>query len=355
MRRRLPPVPLAALLLVLLAVLLFLSLRSGPLGTLGAMDVLRGVLAVAGLGEPLEPGLQGPVRLRLFDALTAAGVGAALALSGGLLQGLFRNGLASPSMIGVTAGAALGAAVAIVLIGGYGPGLFVEQGAGFAPVVVTVAGFGGALGVGFLVLALGSSGGRVSVPTLLLVGIAVNTCVAGAIAAIQSLTLGDDHIVRAIMSWTFGTLDDRSPYHALLVWSGVSVAFLMLPFVAVELDLFAGGEHDAEALGVRVGRVKLLTLLGASLAAASAVAVAGQIAFVGLIVPHLVRLLAGPAHRALLPLSLLGGAAFLMAADLLQGLLFAGTNLQPGVLMSLVGGPFFLALLLRNRRAVTGW
>ena len=355
MRRRFPPLPLAIALAGLLLALFLLSMRTGALGTLSLGEVVRGLLAEAGIGEALEGTGQKAVRLRLFDSLTAAGVGGALAISGGLLQGLFRNGLASPSMIGVTAGAALGASLAIVLVGGYGPGLFVEQGAGFAPVLVTAAGFLGALGVGFLVLALGSSGGRVSVPTLLLIGIAINTCVAGAIAAIQSATLGDDHIVRAIMSWTFGTLDDRSTYHAVLVWSGVAATLLLLPFVSLELDHFVGGEEDASALGVNVGRVKVLTLIGAALAAASAVAVAGQIAFIGLIVPHLIRLVSGPAHRALLPLCLLGGACFLLSADLARGTFFAGTNLQPGVIMSLLGGPFFLLLLMRNRRAVQGW
>jgi iron complex transport system permease protein len=355
MTRKVEPRVLAVVLAVVLAGFFVLSIRRGALGTLSVGEVARGIAAVAGYAEPLPGVAQVSVRLRLFDAVTAAGVGAALALSGGLLQGLFRNGLASPSMIGVTAGAALGAALAIVLVGGYGPGLFFEQNAGFAPVIVTAAGFVGALGVGFLVLSLGSTRGRISVPTLLLVGIAINTCVAGAIAAIQSLTLGDDHIVRAIMSWTFGTLDDRSPYHAALVWSGVGVTVALLPFVAYELDLFAGGEEDALALGVGVRRVKILCLVGAALAAASAVAVAGQIAFVGLIVPHLVRLAVGPAHRALLPLALLGGAVFLLGADLVHRSAFAGTNLQPGVIMSLLGGPFFLFLLMRNRRAVEGW
>jgi iron complex transport system permease protein len=350
-----PPAVLGAALLCTLLCFLVLALKRGALGSLSFEEVGRGLLATIGAAEPLPGMAQASVRLRLFDALTAAGVGAALALSGGLLQGLFRNGLASPSMIGVTAGAALGAALAIVLVGGYGPGLFLEQGAGFAPVLVTAAGFAGALGVGFLVLALGSTRGRVSVPTLLLVGIAINTCVAGAIAAIQSLTLGDDQIVRAIMSWTFGTLDDRSPYHAALVWAGVATTVALMPFVAVELDLFAGGEDDALSLGVSVGRVKVLTLVGAALAAASAVAVAGQIAFVGLIVPHLVRLVLGPSHRALLTCSLLGGAVFLLGADLLNRALFAQTNLQPGVIMSIIGGPFFLFLLVRNRRAVEGW
>lgn len=354
--RRLPPVPLAAALAALLAFLVYMTVRTGAGGVIEAGEMARGVPAAFGLGEPLEDlSRQAYVRLRLFRALTAAGVGAALALSGALLQGLFRNGLASPSMIGVTAGAALGAAIAIVLIGGYGPGLFVEQGAGIAPVVITAAGFLGALGVGFLVLSLASSGGRISVPTLLLVGIAINTCVAGAIAAIQSMTLGDDHIVRAIMSWTFGTLDDRSPYHAAMVWTGAAIAFAFIPFLATELDLFSGGEDDAQALGVNVGAVKVLALVGAALSAAAAVAVAGQIAFVGLIVPHVVRLLVGPSHRALLPLALLGGASFLLTADLIHRTFFAETNLQPGVIMSIVGGPFFLLLLVRNRRQLKAW
>jgi iron complex transport system permease protein len=257
--------------------------------------------------------------------------------------------------MGVTAGAALGASLAIVLVGGYGPGLFLEQGVVLEPVFVTVAGFVGAMGAGFLVLYLGSTGGRVSVPTLLLVGIAINTCFAGAIAAIQSLTLGDDHIVRAILSWTFGTLDDRSPYHAALVWSGVAGTLLILPLVALELDLFAGGEEDAAAMGVNVGLVKWLTLGGACLAAACAVAVAGQIAFVGLVVPHLVRLVAGRGHRTLLPLSLVAGACFLLGADLARSTLLAGMQLQPGVIMSIIGGPFFLVLLVRNRQSIEGW
>lgn len=353
--RRLPPRPFAVALALLLLLLVTLHVRTGSGGTFAPDEILRGVLATFGWGEPLEGSDQAFVRLRLFRALTAAGVGAALALSGSLLQGLFRNGLASPSLIGVTAGAALGAAVTIMLVGGYGPGLFVEHGAALAPVLVTAAGFVGALVTGFLVLSLATSGGRISVPTLLLVGVAVNTCVAGVLAAIQSLTLGDVEIVRAIMSWTFGTLDDRSPYHAVIVWSGVAVAFAIIPFVATELDLFGGGEDDALALGVNVPLVKILTLIGAALASASAVAVAGQIAFVGLIVPHLVRLLTGHSHRTLLPLSLLAGASFLLGADLVQRTFLSGTTLQPGVVMSILGGPFFLFLLLRNRNLVKAW
>jgi iron complex transport system permease protein len=156
-------------------------------------------------------------------------------------------------------------------------------------------------------------------------------------------------------SWTFGTLDDRTPVHVWIGLVGVGLAAAVIPFVALELDLFAGGEEDAETLGVDPGRIKLLALVAAALAAAVAVAVAGQIAFVGLVVPHLVRLTVGSSHRRLLPLCLVGGPVFLLGADVVQRWLLGGKALQPGVLMSLVGGPFFLFLLVRNKRALRAW
>jgi iron complex transport system permease protein len=141
----------------------------------------------------------------------------------------------------------------------------------------------------------------------------------------------------------------------VIVWSGLALAVLTLPFIALELDLFAAGEDDAHGLGVNTTRVKLLALLAASLAAGVAVAVAGQIAFVGLIVPHLLRILTGASHRSLLPLCLVGGPLLLLGADFLQRSFLGGTALQPGVTMSLIGGPFFLLLLLRNRDAIRSW
>jgi iron complex transport system permease protein len=121
------------------------------------------------------------------------------------------------------------------------------------------------------------------------------------------------------------------------------------------MDLFVGGEEDALALGVAVQRVKVLALLAASIAAAAAVAVAGQIAFVGLVVPHLLRLVSGRSHRTLLPLCLLGGSVFLLGADLLQRVCLGDLALQPGVVMSILGGPFFLYLLIRNKKAIQAW
>jgi iron complex transport system permease protein len=315
--------------------------------------VARGVLAAFGIGTPLERGLQTILELRLWRALAGAGVGAALALSGAYLQGLFRNGLASPSVLGVTSGAVLGASVAIAFIGGYGPALLMQRTGLLSPVLVTAAAFAGALATSFFLLALASRRGRLSVTTLLLGGIAINTLCGGLLAALQSLTLDDFEVSRALLTWTFGTLTDRSGWQVALVWSGLLLAAAIAPFVAVELDLLAAGEEDALALGVSVQRVKVLVLFATSLATGAAVAVAGQIAFVGLIVPHLVRAVVGPSHRTLLLFSMLAGAVFLLAGDLGQRLAFRGSGLQPGVLMSLLGGPFFLVLLVRSKRLLS--
>lgn len=354
-RRRLPPLPFGLALLVILVLVVVASVGVGSTPQPAAV-CWRGTLALAGLAEPLGEPLQTIVELRLWRALTAAGVGACLALSGALIQGLFRNGLASPSLIGVTGGASLGAAFAILLVGGYAPRLVLESGgAGAATLLIPLFGFLGALGTVALVAWIATGQGRLRITTLLLTGIAVNMCIAGVFAAIQSISLEHWEVSRAIMAWTFGTLEDRSALHAATAWSGLAVSAAAIPFVSLELDLFRGGEEDARALGVDTARVKGVALAAAALAASAAVAVAGQIAFVGLVVPHLVRMLAGTGHRALLPLSVLGGGVFLLGTDLLQRALLGDGAFQPGVMMSLVGGPFFLLLLVRHRREVGGW
>ena len=357
MSRRAPllrPLPLGVTLLLLLPVLIVTSVRVGETGLHDLPTALQGCLAAVRLRAPLPGHVQTIIELRLWRALTAAGVGASLALSGALIQGLFRNGLASPSVLGVTGGASLGATLAILLLGGgYAPLLLGAESSG--SVLVPVCGFVGAALTVTLVTLLASGGGRLSVPALLLTGIALNTCIAGVLALISALTLRDWEVSRAILAWSFGTLDDRSPAHAATVWIGLALAAAVVPFVAWELDLFQAGEDDARSLGVSTVRVRVLCVISASLAAASAVAVAGQIAFVGLVVPHVVRLLAGRGHRALLPLSVLLGASFLLAMDLGQRLLLGRAALPPGVLMSLIGGPFFLLLLFLHRREIDSW
>jgi iron complex transport system permease protein len=294
------------------------------------------------------------LELRLWRALTAAGVGAALGLAGALVQGVFRNGLASPSILGISGGASLGAIAALLVIGGYGPRLVADtQMHGL--VLVPLAALVGALVVTLVVYRLASSGGRVSIPTLLLVGLAMNTFLGGVQQLVQMLVMGDWDVSKSILLWSFGTLQDRDLWHVLVVWTGVACALAAIPFVAWELDLMQPGLEDAEALGVDTARVKFVALFAVALAAGTAVAVAGQIAFVGLIVPHVMRFATGASHRTLLWLAPLAGACLLGLADLVCNTAFPGVPLQPGVVMSLVGGPFFAWLLWQKRREIAVW
>lgn len=354
--RRLRPVPLAIGLFVALVLVAIGSLNVGSSDTLSFGDLVRGALASFGIGEPLESrGLQTIAELRLYRVLVSIGVGAALALSGGLLQGVFRNHLASPSVLGVTSGASLGASIAILFVAGGGSFMLIDRVGGGAPALITFAAFAAAMGVTFLITMIATTGGRVSVPTLLLVGIALNAMIGGALAAMQAFVLDDSDLTRSMITWSFGRLDDRSAWHASVVWIGLLISAISIPFVAFELDLFAAGEEDARGLGVDTRRVKFIALAAASLAAAVAVSVCGQIAFVGLVVPHVLRLLSGPSHRSLLPLCLLGGPLLVLGADFAQRVVLGANYLPPGVIMSLIGGPFFLYLLLRNRRSLEAW
>lgn len=336
--------------------LLLLIAKSASLGQSGlrGSELARGLMAALGVGEELEPNRQAIVELRIWRALCASGVGAALALSGAMIQGMFRNPLASPSLIGVTGGASVGAAIGFLLVGGAAPAL-AAKGAGLGAFLVPVLAFVGAAATTATVALVAAMHGRASVTSLLLVGIAVNLCVAGLFAAIQYLTLAEWEVSKAILAWTFGALDDRSGAHVATVWCGLVLAALATPFIARELDLFRSGEEDALALGVDARRVKTVALVASSLAASSAVAAAGQIGFVGLVVPHLLRLVGARSYRVLLWLSMPAGAVFLLGADVLQRMLLGDGVLQPGVMMSLVGGPFFLFLLLRQRREISTW
>lgn len=354
--RPLSPRALALLLALALVVCAVAALRVGTSDSLGFADLARGGLAMIGLGEPLESrGLQTICELRYWRVVVSIGVGASLALSGAFLQGVFRNHLASPSVLGVTSGASLGASIAILLVAGGGSFLLIDRVGGAGPAIVSAFAFVGAMSVTVLITAIATTGGRVSVPTLLLVGIALNAMIGGALAAMQAWVLDDSSLTRAMITWTFGRLDDRSAWHAAVVWSGLGAAIAAIPFTAFELDLFAAGEEDARGLGVDTRRVKLVALAAASLAAAVAVSVCGQIAFVGLVVPHVLRLLSGPSHRTLLPLCLLGGPVLVLGADAAQRIVLGVNYLPPGVVMSLLGGPFFLYLLLRNKRSVEAW
>ncbi|WP_062385167.1 FecCD family ABC transporter permease [Demequina iriomotensis] len=269
-------------------------------------------------------------------------VGAALAVAGAVMQAIFGNPLAEPGVVGVSSGAALGAALAIVTGAALGS---VASVAGFA--------FAGGVGVTLLVYAMARANGRTEVVTLLLTGIAVNAFAGAGLALL--LFVGDSAAREQIVFWQLGSLNGtRWPevaVVAVLAAAGVAVALVLAP----RYDLLALGERTASHLGVRVERLRIVSILVVAVLTGAAVAYAGIISFVGLVVPHLMRLVLGPAHRALLGASALGGAVLLTYADVAARTLVTGAELPIGLLTSLVGGPFFFWLLRRQRTRSGGW
>lgn len=335
------PHPLLAGLVLLLVACTVLALGVGAL-SVPADRVL--VSLAAGLGLTDRAGVPAHELavvwdIRLPRVLTALAVGAALAVSGAVLQALFRNPLADPGLIGVSSGAAL-AAVAVIVLGGP---VTLWLGAWALP----GAAFLGGLGTTLLIWRLARVEGQVDVATLLLAGIAVNA-VAGAGIGIMTY-LSDDQQLRSLTFWTMGSLATGG-------WAqlGPALPLLLLPLVPVlrlgrDFDLLSLGEEQARHLGVDVGRLKTLAVLSVAVTVGAAVAAVGPIGFVGLVVPHLVRLVAGPGHRLVLPGAALGGALLVLLADTAARTAAAPAELPIGLLTAAVGGPFFLALLLRRR------
>lgn len=329
-------------LLCLLAI--WLSLSLGPV-SLPLFDTLRAALRL--LGWPMaDDGLEQAElilgQIRLPRTLLGLAVGGILALSGVAMQGLFRNPLADPGLVGVSSGAALGAAFAIV--GGSALGGLPEA---FAPYVLSVCAFLGGLGVTALVYRLGRRNGRTHVATMLLAGIAL-TALSGAAVGLFTY-LADDATLRTLTFWNLGSLNGASYarlWPLLLVSAGGAI---WLPRRARALNALLLGESEAAHLGIDVEWLKRELVLCTALGVGAAVAAAGMIGFVGLVVPHLVRLLAGPDHRVLLPASMLAGASLLLFADLVARLALAPAELPIGIVTAFIGAPFFLYLLLRGR------
>ena len=275
--------------------------------------------------------------IRLPRVIAAGAVGAALALSGASYQGVFRNPLAGPFLLGVASGAALGAAIAII-----SPLSTDAYGFGWVPVFA----FAGALGTVVLVYLLASGGGGLDGTTLILAGVALSA-VFGAATAFILLTGGEQ--ARPIFSFLFGGFNTSNWERVAWAAPYLVVGTVIVAMHARVLNVLQLDEEQAAQLGVPVTRTKLIVLAGASLAAATAVAMAGVIGFVGLIVPHAVRMAFGGDHRRLLPLAALFGASFLILVDLLARTMLSPQEVPVGVLTALLGGPFFL-WLLRTRR-----
>lgn len=317
--------------------------------SLGAVEVpprvVAGVildhLGLGGGGATLE---QDAVvwQIRMPRAALAALVGAGLGVAGAALQGIFRNPLADPALVGISSGASIGAVAAIV----FG---WTAAGATTLPLLATA----GALLATALVYALARHGGRTEVVTLLLTGLAVNAI---GVAAVGFLTfMADDRQVQDIVFWTLGSLGGATWETVRVALPFIAIGVAGIPLFARRLNLMALGEREAGHLGVATERVRIGLIVLCALAAGGAVAAAGVIGFVGLIVPHLVRLVAGPDHRVVIPASAFAGAALLLLADLGARTLAAPQELPLGVLTGLLGGPFFLWLLHRTRRLHGGW
>ncbi|MDH5508276.1 MAG: iron ABC transporter permease [Anaerolineae bacterium] len=328
----------------LLAVALLLSVAVGavpvPPGALLEMFAVR-LGAAAASGEWPQTLTTIVLNIRLPHTALMALAGAALAGSGAAYQGLFRNPLADPYLIGAASGAGLGAVLAMA----------VAWPAGLGRYAVPAAAFLGALGAVALVYALASSGAGMPTASLILAGVAVGSF---ATALSSYLMLRSQGELRRTLAWLLGgtTLGGWQPVGAMLPYIGVGLGVLLLSGHALNILQF--GEEQAQQLGLRVKLAKTVIITAASLATAAAVAFAGVIGFVGLIVPHMARFVWGGDYRRVIPLSILGGASALLLADLLARRALAPQSLPVGVVTALVGAPFFL-WLLRRVRGQTYW
>jgi iron complex transport system permease protein len=294
-------------------------------------------------------GLSARDRVILFDIrLPRLGlgmaVGAALAVSGVLLQGLFRNPLADPGIVGVSAGAGLGAVLAIVL-GGLLP---TALAAGVGPALVPLAAGLGGWGTTLLLYRIATSGQRTDVALMLLAGIALSA-LAGAGTGVLTY-LADDRQLRDLTFWSMGSLAGATWDKLGTALPLITLALLVAPRLARGLNALALGEAQAAHMGTDVQRLKRLAILSAAAATGAAVAVSGGIGFIGIIVPHLLRQAQGPDHRQIIPNAGLLGAALLVLADLVARSIVAPAELPIGILTALIGAPVFLWMLLQRGR-----
>jgi iron complex transport system permease protein len=277
--------------------------------------------------------------IRTPRVLVAALVGAALSIGGVQMQGLFKNPLASPDIVGTSAGGALGAVVAIV------SGMAVRS-----TLYLPVCSFVGAFIALFTVYFISTRHGRTPIATLLLAGVALSAFISAITSFLLTMSWVRFDVAQEIIFWMLGGLDNRNWTHFWLALPCVILGALISLFYTRELDLLMMGEETAQSLGVEVEHVKRVALTCAALLTGTAVAVSGVVGFVGLVVPHIVRLMIGPAHRQLIPASALTGACFLVLADLLARTLNPPQEFRLGIITAAFGAPFFLYLLLRHRR-----
>lgn len=316
------------------------QLAIGPAEVIGSL--LRGIGIPNGWAPDDALIEQTLWQIRLPRVAMSLLVGALLAVAGAVMQAVFANPLAEPGVVGVSSGAALGAAASIAFgltfLGGWTTAVFA---------------FAGGLVATFVVYATARAQGRTESVTLVLTGIAVNAFAGAGLALL--MTVGDSGSREQIVFWQLGSMNGSrwGEVGVSALVGGVAVIVALL--LARQYDLLALGDRTAAHLGVRVERLRILSIVLVALLTGAAVAFVGIISFVGLVVPHIVRMILGPSNRLLIGASALLGAALLVLADLLARTLVPATDLPIGVLTSLVGGPFFYWLIRRNRRRAGGW
>jgi iron complex transport system permease protein len=341
-RRASLAIPLLGLLLVLAG---FAAATVGAAG-ISVERLLAAMGAIDG-----DAGLLARDRLVLWSVrapriLMAVSIGALLAVAGTIMQGLFRNPLADPGLVGVSAGGALAAAGTIVL----GDRLMAHYAITLPFQLLPLAAFVGSLIATAILYRIATREGRTSIATFLLAGLAIGAL---AMAGVGLLVfLADDRQLRDIQFWMLGSLGGATWDKALLLAAVAGSMLLAIPWIARGLDLLVLGEAEAFHMGVEVERLKRAAIVLVAAASGAAVAFAGVIGFVGIVVPHLLRLALGPGHRVLLPASLCFGAILLLAADTVARVLVAPAELPIGIVTATLGAPFFLALLMRQRALV---
>lgn len=337
-------------LAVLLVAAMLVSAVVGQFGV-SAQDVVLSFLRGTWIENPwfanpwpaIDPTADAALWVIRFPRIVmACAVGAALAVAGAVMQAVFGNPLAEPGVVGVSSGAALGAALAIVT------GLLA-----LGEWTIALLAFAGGLGATLLVYGVSRAGGRTEVVTLLLTGIAVNAFGGAGLAFL--LFLAGSASREQIVFWQLGSLSGSLWRESLLVLVVAAIGTVVAIVLGRRYDILSLGERNARHLGIDVERLRLISIVLVALLTGAAVAFVGIISFVGLVVPHLMRMLLGPSHRALLVASAFGGALLIVIADLLARTLVGGAELPIGLLTSLVGGPFFFVLLWRQRRASGGW
>ncbi len=298
--------------------------------------------ALMGQSEPMPSAII--TQIRAPRLVLGMGIGLSLALCGAVMQGLLRNPLADPGLIGISGGASAAVVIVIVL----GDILFVNIPMEVRLYILPIAAFLGALLVTSLILMLSRQQGEMSVARLILVGVAINS-IAG--AGIGFLTyISSDQQLRDLTFWSMGSLAKAGWFSVLIALGLMSVSSVYLMFYKRSLDLFQIGERAAYHSGLNVDRIKFTACAACAVAVGAGVSVAGPIGFIGLVAPHMARILVGPAHRYVLPASALIGGILLLGADLIVRNIMPPQELPIGLATSLIGGPFFLFLLIRSGR-----